>query len=94
VQHEPTGFGILVIQDVNPLGVQLRRPTLDAMDDVPLPDEKLSEVRTILTGHTGNKRALGCRCGRIHCFFVKDTFKFFTQNVDIYLYRHFRIVST
>ena len=57
MEHELLLRHMRVLVDViHPLGVEQRRPPLDAMHLVPLFQQQFGQVRPVLTGHAGDQR--------------------------------------
>ena len=59
VQHKPTVVDVgILVEVVDAVGIEQRRPPLHPMHLVTLVEEKLGEVRPVLTGHTGDQSSL------------------------------------
>lgn len=59
VQDERTVVLLRSLVDVvDPLGVEARRAAYQSMDRVPLVEQQLGQVRTVLSGHAGDERGL------------------------------------
>ncbi len=48
----------VLVEMVDPAGVEHRAAALDAVDDISFPKEEIGQVRAILAGHTGNEGCL------------------------------------
>ena len=66
VVEEELGFRIVRIhvEVIDPGRVECRRPADEAVDLVSLLEEKFRQVRTVLAGNTGNKRAFSHKLPR------------------------------
>jgi hypothetical protein len=63
MQFEPGRIGVRILIDViHPLGVQRGCPALYTMNLITLFQQKFREIRSVLTGYTGDKSHFG------HCF--------------------------
>ena len=56
MQDEPGVFDMRILkQVVDAPGVEARRAPLDAVDDIPLAEQKFSQIGAVLSGNPGNK---------------------------------------
>ena len=49
----------ILVQVIDPVGVEQRRPALDAVDDVALVEQELGEVGAVLAGDAGDEMRRG-----------------------------------
>jgi hypothetical protein len=60
VEHEAAVAGVrILVEVVDPVGVDERRPALDAVDDVSLVEQELGEVGAVLAGDAGDESDFG-----------------------------------
>ena len=56
VEHEAAVADVrILVEMIDPVGVEQRRPALDAVDDVPLVEQELGEVGAVLAGDAGDE---------------------------------------
>ena len=49
----------LFVEVIDPVGVEERRPALDAVDPVPLRQQEFGEIGAVLAGDAGDEGGLG-----------------------------------
>jgi len=60
MEHQPAVLDMrFFVEVIDPVGVEERRPALDAVDPVPLRQQEFGEIGAVLAGDAGDEGGLG-----------------------------------